>query len=278
MSFRHVAVCSIALCLAACGGTKLVKNAPPPPSNQMLAASADGPLAANLDWVIVRNGPGTWARNADWDEYLLHVRNTSDRPLHITAVTVTDSLGHRAEPLSKRKTLVKASKQTVRRYRDSDIKVKAGRGGGTLIASGVGATTLGVGAAYAEAAGALMGGSASSGAGAVAGGLLIGGPVLVGLGVVRIVRNAKVDNRIQARHSPLPLDVPAGAEASLDVFFPISPSPAQLELAYDDGSGVRSLVLDTQQSLAGLHLPAPDEPTAPIATAGTPQSTAAPVP
>ena len=277
MSFRHVAVCSIALCLAACGGTKLVKNAPPPPANQVLATSEAGPLAARLDWVIVRNGPGTWARNADWDEYLLHVRNTSDRPLLITTVAVTDSLGHRAEPLSKRKTLVKASKQTVRRYRDSDIKVKAGRGGGTLIASGMGATTLGVGAAYAEAAGALMGGGGASGAGAVAGGLLIGGPVLVGLGVVRVVRNAKVDNRIQARHSTLPLEVPAGADAALDVFFPISPSPAKLELSYDDGSGVQSLVLDTQ-SLAGLHLPAPSEPTAPIATAGTPQSTAAPVP
>lgn len=278
MSFRHVAVCSIALCVAACGGTKLVKNAPPPPSNQAIAASEDGQLAATLDWVIVRNGPGAWARNGDWDEYLLHVRNTSDRPLLITSVTVTDSVGHRAVPLSKRKALVKASKQTARRYRDMDIRIKAGRGGGTLIASGVGATTLGVGAAYAEAAGALMGGSAASGAGAVASGLMLGGPVLVGLGVVRIVRNAKVDNRIQARHSPLPLEVPAGAEAALDVFFPISPSPAQLELTYDGGAGVQSLVLDTRQSLAGLHLPAAVEPAAPIATAGTPESAAAPTP
>jgi len=48
-------------------------------------------------------------------------------------------------------------------------------------------------------------------------------------------------------------------------------------LSYDDGSGLQSLMLDTQL-LAGLHLPAPDEPTAPIAAASTPESTAAPVP
>ena len=33
--------------------------------------------AAALDWIIVRDGPGTWAKNVDWDEYLIRVHTKS---------------------------------------------------------------------------------------------------------------------------------------------------------------------------------------------------------
>ena len=51
-----------------------------------LAASGDARIAASLDWVIVRDGPGTWAKNADWDEYLVTLRNDSAEPVTVTAV------------------------------------------------------------------------------------------------------------------------------------------------------------------------------------------------
>ncbi len=114
--------------------------------------------------------------------------------------------------------------------------------------------------AVGQAAGALMGGTgASAGAGAAAGAFMLGGPVLIGYGVVRAVRNAKIDNRIEDRHTALPATVPANGELELDLFFPLSPSPRRLEIAFDGGDGPGSIALDTQVALAGLHLAPQDE-------------------
>ena len=60
-----------AFAVAGCGGTKVLKEPQPLQTTQPLAANSDQEVVATLDWVIVRDGPGTWARNADWDEYLL---------------------------------------------------------------------------------------------------------------------------------------------------------------------------------------------------------------
>ena len=249
-------LCACTLALAACGGTKLVKNAAPPPQPaQPLAGASDDALDARLRWVIVRNGPGAWARNADWDEYLLHVANRSDAPLVVTSVAVTDSLGHAATPLGQRKALVKASKRVARTYKHAGMKVQAGSGGGAMIAAGVGATTVGVGIAVAQTTSALMGGAATGGAAsAVAGGLILGGPILVGAGIVRAVRNSQVNHRIEARSTDLPLTIAPGEALPLDLFFPLAPSPARVRITYRDATGEHTLDLDTTTALAGLHL------------------------
>ena len=252
------ALCAGTIVLAGCGGTKLVKNAPPPPQpTQPLAAAGDAAVDASLQWVIVRNGPGAWARNADWDEYLVQVRNRSEAPIEVTAVAVTDSMAHAAAPLDQRKALVKASKRVAREYKRSGVKVQAGAGSGGMIAAGVGATTLGVGIATAQATASLMGGTAAAGgASAVAGGLILGGPILVGAGIVRAVRNAQVHNRIEQRSTDLPLTLQAGQTLPLDLFFPLAPSPTRLQVTYRDAAGEHTLDLDTTTALAGLHLPA----------------------
>jgi hypothetical protein len=257
MNARILAVlCASTVFLAACGGTKLVKNAPPPPQpTQPLAAAGDATVDASLQWVIVRNGPGAWARNADWDEYLLHVRNRSDAPIVVTSVAVTNSLDHAAAPLGQRKALVKASKRVARDYRRAGVKVQAGAGSAGMIAAGVGATTLGVGIATAQATASLMGGTAAAGgASAVAGGLILGGPILVGAGIVRAVRNAKVNNRIEQRSTGLPLTVAPGEALPIDLFFPLAPSPTRVRVTYRDATGEHALDLDTTTALAGLHL------------------------
>ncbi len=75
-----------------------------------------------LDWVIVRDGPGTWAKNSDWDEYLLRVSNLSDQPIRVTRLTVVDSLSTRIESQSTRKALVSGSKETAQRYEKAGMK------------------------------------------------------------------------------------------------------------------------------------------------------------
>ena len=250
-----VFTCALAcmVMLSGCGGTKVLKESQPIQTTQPLATASDQQVTAILDWVIVRDGPGTWAKNADWDEYLLRVSNRSDQPIQVTRVIVVDSLDTRIESQPKRKQLVKGSKQTTRRYKDSGIKVKAGRGAGTMLLAGAAVTVIGVGAASVAAVGATAAGSA----GAAAGGLLLLGPALAIGGIVRGVRNSAVNNQIEQRQTVLPLEVSAGEELQVDVFFPLAPSPGMVEVSYTDVTGEHSLTIDTNTALNGLHIDAP---------------------
>lgn len=260
---RLVLLCAASLALSACGGTKLVRNAAPvAPLDQPIAVAADAKLAAQVNFIIVRNGPGAWARNGDWDEYLLQVRNASANPVEIRSVDVTDSSGFTAVQLADRADLVQASKLTAKRYRNAGIKVSAGHGGAGMVAAGVGAGVVGYGAAVAAGTSAALGagGAAGGGAAAAAGGFILAAPVLVGVGVARMVNNGKVDHRIESRATPMPVSIPAGGDVLLDVFFPISPSPRHVTLRYSDAQGVHQLELDTRQALHGLHLAIPDAP------------------
>jgi hypothetical protein len=240
--------------LFGCGGTKVLKESRPLQITQPLGVASDQQKTATLDWVIVRDGPGTWAKNADWDEYLLRVSNRSDRPITVTRISVVDSLDMRIAPESGRKQLVKSSKNTVRRYKGSGIKVKAGRGAGTMLVAGAAVTTVGVGAVAAAGYGAAMTGTAAGAAGAAAGGLLLLGPALAVGGIVRGVNNSKVNKEIELRQTRLPVEIPAGEEVGFDVFFPLAPSPKRVELTYTDVAGESALVIDTSAALDGLHI------------------------
>jgi len=246
--------------LAGCGGTKVLKEPQPIQTTLPLATVSDQRVTAILDWVIVRDGPGTWAKNADWDEYLLRISNLSDQPIQVTRLIVVDSLNTRIESQPGRKQLVKGSKKTVRRYKESGVKVKAGRGTGTMLVAGAVVTVIGVGAASAAATGAIMSGAATAGsAGAAAGGLLLLGPALVVGGIVRGVNNSAVNKEIVLRQTELPLELSAGEELRFDVFFPLAPSPDMVEVTYTDAVGEHRLVIDTSMALIGLHIDATEK-------------------
>lgn len=241
--------------LSACGGTQVVREPTPVEVAAPLAVASDPRLEASLDWVIVRNSSTAWAKNADWDEYHLRIRNPSASPLELLDVTVVDSLGTRLQPLGTRKALVNASRHSARRYRDSGLKVKAGAGGTGLIIAGASATGV-VGAAYvaASAYAAGMGGGAMSMTAAGAG-LLVAGPAMLAVGIVRVVNNNKVNHRIEQLHARLPIVVAGRTERRIVMFFPLAPSPRSVDLAYRDAQGEGLLAIDTAQALAGLHLP-----------------------
>ena len=240
--------------LSACGGgTRLIKNAPPPPqASAPLASASDASLSSDLQWVIVRDGPGTWAQNADWDEYLFRVSNVSASPIQVTGVTLFDSQDQANATSHSRTALVDASRKNARRYKDSGLRVAAGRGRGlALVAGGAATTTLGVGAAYAS----LLGG-AGSGAAAAASGLILAGPVFVTMAIVRGVRKGAVTDRIKQRSTVFPLALNAGQSLPLDVFFPLSPAPRRIEIQYTDATGAHVLSTDTTKALDGLHFEA----------------------
>jgi len=79
-------------------------------------------------------------------------------------------------------------------------------------------------------------------------------PVLVVGGVLRGVNHSAVNTQIEQRQTLLPLDVPAGDELMLHVFFPLAPSPGAVELAYSNAIGEHIIVIDTSAALSGLHI------------------------
>ena len=111
-------------------GTKILEDVEPLKLERPLAVGTNDHLVAALDWVIVRNGPAAWARNADWDEYLIRLNNRSSHTMRITDVRVVNSLGVSFSAGSDKKKLVASTKQVSKLYKDADIEVKAGMGGG----------------------------------------------------------------------------------------------------------------------------------------------------
>ncbi len=145
--------------LSGCGGTKVLKEPEPLVVTRPLAKASDQHLSATLNWVIFRDGPGTWAKNVDWDEYMIGVENLSGDSLQVTSITVVDSLGTPIESRQSRKQLVKGTKETKRRYKGEGLKVKAGVSGGILVGTGI---VVAAGTSSAGAAG-LAGASAAGG-------------------------------------------------------------------------------------------------------------------
>ena len=239
--------------VAGCGGTKVLKETQPLEITQPLTTATDRHISARLYWVIVRDGPGTWAKNADWDEYLISVVNDTGEEIQIIDVTIVDSLGTRLATNSIRKQLVKESKETIKRYKSSNLKVMAGFGSGTLAATG-GAVTVGVPLAAFGVGAAVGGGAAFGVALAATGGALLLGPVLIVGAMVRGNNNNKVAQEIERRHTILPVDLISEKPLFMDIFFPLAPSPSQLEVSYLVAGAKETLVVNTAKALNGLHL------------------------
>lgn len=131
--------------MSACGGSSMVKEPETLQTTKPVASNCDDDICANIDWVIVRNGPGSWAKNATWDEYLIRVANQTEQSVTVQRVTVIDSLSYPLTTENHRAKLARQSSATVRRYRNVDLTVKAGDGTGALLAAGGTATLVGVG-------------------------------------------------------------------------------------------------------------------------------------
>lgn len=241
--------------LAGCGGTRVLEEPMALQTTGPLVTASGQDVDAALNWVIVRDGPGTWAQFAEWDEYLIDIHNRGERPISIDGLLVVDSLGTSIPPATNRKALVKGTRRAVKRYRQYGTKVQVGASGGTVLLAGAALTAAGVGAAYALGLGATMGSAVGGGALVAASGVLLVGPILMVGGVSRMVNNGRIDEAIQQRQTLLPLEVPAGQKVLLDIFLPVTPSPTRVEIRYAEDGLEKTLVLDTQSALTGLHIP-----------------------
>ena len=241
-----------AVALGGCASTQKLSKPVPVEAPRTIAEATDWRVTASIESVIVRDGPGAWAKNAFWDEYRIHVSVAAGWPVEVTRVVVVDSLGERHKPLALLAELEEESKETAKRYEEADLQVTAGLG-----AAGAYWTGVAIGGASAAVGLATLG-TTGVAAGAATAGAVVVAPVLMVAGLVGAVQEMGVQNEITRRSTVFPVAMEGETERTLDVFFALAPAPGQVEVKYRDTAGEHVVVIDTRSALAGLHLPPTD--------------------
>lgn len=202
--------------LAGCASPAFVKEKIE--SSTPLAEAKDGRIHAAIETVILRNGPGTTSiRGVTWDEYLIRIRALSGEPVEIREVAIFDALDHRIESRSDPRGLVQGTLEIERRYRES----------GKLVTTPWVVSDCAIGAVHP---------------------VVLPVALVVAVGCIEY-RNAQVSSEIQRRRTTLPMDLPPGAEASVDLFFPVTPLSGRTQVVYADQHGEHRLDIDTRQAL-----------------------------
>src|ERR1700674_1691672 len=234
------ALCVLTGCLAA--NYKLAGK-DTPPARALTVHFAPAPLDANLSNVITDGGPGSWKREAFWDEYVVALHNTGDQPLQVASVTLVDFAGTSRTAGDDPWALERESKTLERKYRDAGMafaRIAAPRVLVTtaepVVAANVGLGTVGAAAAATATAVAL--------------------PVY-GLAIWGINRHHKAAIRAEfnRRRLPLPLTLAPGQTRTGSLFFPMVPNPRSLDLNWSNESGTGDPVLPLD-FLRGIHVTA----------------------
>ncbi len=248
------AVALAASCLTGCGGTRVLEESVPLEVKHPLAIAADERMAFSLDWIVIRNGPGSWARDADWDGYQMRAQNRSGQTIHVTEVVVRDSMGTLVERRGSRRGLVRGTKLAARRYRDEGLEVHAGVSSEAMLAAGVAVGNASYGLALTYAAIHQTLGVGAGGLAAGLAGLFVVTPALIVSGVQRSKYDRAIEMEIAWRQTSLPVGLTPGEGKNVDLFFPVTPSPGEIEVTYVDADGEHKLTIDTRHALDGLHL------------------------
>jgi hypothetical protein len=235
------AVVSGAIASAGCVATKYEKAAqdtPPPVPLNLVAAQP--PIGVALRSVIVYNGPGSWKREALWDEYVVTIHNQGAQPLTIAAAALVDFAGANQSSGVDPWILEKESQTLEQRYRRAGVAFARSAAPRVLI--------IGAGAAGGAAGGAFSAAAATAAAVSV-----VALPVyyVVILSVNHSNKEA-VAAEFTRRRLVLPLTLAAGELRTGSFFFPMTPNPRSLNLQWSSGP-VRGDLMLSLQSLYGLH-------------------------
>ena len=216
------------------------KDTPPP--SMLNAAFSPAPLGATLNTVIIYRGPGSWKREAFWDEYGVTLHNPGTEPLTVTAVALVDFAGTARPAGDNPWKLESESKTLERKFRDA----------GVAFARNAGPAALWVGAGYAASMSAILGGGGLSVLGSA---VVVGVPVyFVTVTVINHHNKSAIVAEFNRRRLVLPLTLPPGATLTGSFFFPMGPNPRSLRLNWSSGSDNGEAVL-ALGFLHGLHDP-----------------------
>lgn len=223
-----------------------------------------GPMHGTLAAVIVCGGPGSWKREALWDEYVVVLRNPGAQPVVFTGAELQEFSGTARTPGTAPWALEDASVALVREYG------LAGTGFAkdtlpTVMAAGLSAGS----SAYTSWASTLVWGTPDKwGVVDELGPLGLRGPVALSYGaglalvptfvVERILANredrADIEAEFELRRLAFPLTLAPGQARAGSLFFPMSPNPRALILRWRRGEADDEARL-TLDFLHGMHAP-----------------------
>jgi hypothetical protein len=257
------ALTSLTALLDGCASSRLLKNSQPPTEIDVgWAASAPEGITLEVHQLIFRNSGGSWVKNANWDEYVLAIRNDSQDAIEIQSIDLySDKLPAPEESSTSREQLDARSHNNLRALKDVGIVAGVGIVAPSAVIVGAIGTSGGLLSASGGAAAAAVVGVVAIPVG------LIGGTVYV---INRHRRDTKdkvlIDRQLNERGYGVPQQILAQTQVTKSAFFPITPAPTRLELNYSTHGEVRQLSLDLPE-LAGLHLKARPTKTPPPVSA-----------
>ena len=238
---RLIVLCSL---LSACSPhIRMIKesNKELLPDYRWAATAPDG-LTVTVHTVLVRNGPGSWVRDADWDEYIVTFENSAPSALRIETLRLESPYLPVPQQCSlSLKHLEDRTKETLRTARN--FSIVAGE------AAGLGATAA-VASTY-----AVVPFAAAPAALAPLVGAVIEYPVDLAIENHHLEHedHSMIELTILERGAHLALEVPPGHEELRSLFFPITPGPSRLMVGYRIAGEQRELAVPLP-ALKQLHL------------------------
>ena len=201
--------------LAACASSRVLKNPIPTtaPDLGWAASAPEGPTV-EMHRLILRNDGGSWVRNANWDQYVLTIRNDSQDSIEIQRIDLySDKLPAPEQSSTSREQLDARTSSTLRAMKDVGVVA----GAGVVVPTALIAGTLGAGGGSF----ATLGAAAVVGAVAIPAGL-VGGTVYV---IKRHYRDKQdkvlIETILVQRGFGDPVQIPPGEQVATSAFFPI---------------------------------------------------------
>jgi hypothetical protein len=214
-----------------------------PPARALNVPFPGARLEANLASVITDGSPGSWKREAFWDEYVATLHNSGDQPLQLASVTLVDFAGTPRSPGDDPWALERESKTLERKYRDSGMAFARIAGPRVLTAA-------------AEPVVIASAGIGTAGAAAAATATAVALPIYaVTIWSINRHNKSAIKTEFNRRRLPLPLSLAPGETRTGSLFFPMVPNPRSLDLTWSNESGTGDSLLQLD-FLRGLHVPA----------------------
>ena len=224
---------------------KMASADTPPPVLLNLEIKAHS-VDALLNSVIIFGGPGSWKREAYWDEYLLSITNHGDHPVTLTSSMLIDFQDNQVMSGNDPWELQEQSKEWIKGYNP----------GTTGVFLKVGAASLLTGAAlgaYGLAIGAPVYGLGVFAGVAVAGTILALPAVLLGTAIRSSIAINKIEDEFNRRRLILPATIPPGQVTQGSLFFRITPGPKRLTLLFSGHEADFDVSVDLAP-LSDLHI------------------------
>ena len=228
---------------SASGNDQMVHDGPPPLVPISLV-TVQRPVAMVLHTIITFDGPGSWKREALWDEYVVAISNQGTQPLTVASAALTDFAGASHTPGADPWALGKESKTLESKY--------LGAGLAFARAAGPAAVTVGGGVRLVGSTGGAL--NSCAGLAAAAAGVPV--PYDFARKIDKSNKRNSIADEFARRRLALPLKLAPGETRVGSLFFPMVPNPRVLSLHWPDGTsgGALMLPLDLVQ---GLHVKGP---------------------